>query len=162
MHKSSSSVLVQSLFSNCTLIASQCLLLHLFGKQVASFILMQLCGYSVCMYVLQLSKQKPGCLFPINDFNPAFIQPLSAFYIGAYLLQSAEPLCLFGPKHLYEPCFCMDKYDNYIYIVDMQLCMYIQGLIQGWMGFIHLEQSLPVLNLQLQCKWPAHSAFTAS
>ena len=46
-------------------------------------------------------------------FNPVFIQALSAFYIGVYLLYSDETLCLFEPKRLYEPCFYTDKYNNY-------------------------------------------------
>ena len=36
----------------------------------------------------------------------------SAFYIGVYLLQSTEPLCLFEPRRLYEPCFYSDKYGS--------------------------------------------------
>ena len=39
-----------------------------------------------------------------------FIWAFSTFYIGIYLLYSAEPLCLFEPRHSYEPCFYSDKY----------------------------------------------------
>ena len=31
-------------------------------------------------------------------------------YVGVYLLYNAEPLRLFGSRHLYEPCFYSDKY----------------------------------------------------
>ena len=40
---------------------------------------------------------KAKAFIPINDFNLAFIRDITAFYIGIYLLQSAEPLHLVGP-----------------------------------------------------------------
>ena len=39
-----------------------------------------------------------------------FIRDLSAFYMGVYLLYSAEPLCLLEPRKLYKTCFYSDKY----------------------------------------------------
>ena len=53
-------------------------------------------------------------------FNPAFIWALSVFYIGVYLLYSAEPLRLFVRSRLYEHCLYLDKYSTYTSSVYIQ------------------------------------------
>ena len=78
------------------------------------------CMY-VCMYRIYLNRS-PGIYFLWMIFNPAFIRALSAFYIGIYLLYSPEPLRLFEPRHLYEPCFYSDKYGMHVY--NIYTCTY--------------------------------------
>ena len=68
-------------------------------------------------YILYLSEQKPGRLFPISNFYPGiYTSPFCILHIGVYLLQSAESLRMriFKPRHLYEPCFYSDKQLQYV------------------------------------------------
>ena len=63
-----------------------------------------------------------------NDMNPLCVLHRCLFTL------SVEPLCLFGPKLLYEPCFCSDKYNIQRCVVNNQqfikciytyVCLYI-------------------------------------
>ena len=49
--------------------------------------------------------RSPGIYFLKTIIEQAFIWALFTFYIGMYLLYSAEPLHSFGPRHLYESGF---------------------------------------------------------
>ena len=53
-------------------------------------------------------------------------EPFPYFYIGVYLLYSAEPL---RPRHLYEPCFYSDKYGTYIHTYKYT---YVHVMVVTW------------------------------
>ena len=57
--------------------------------------------------VLYLSIQKPGCLFPINDFNPAFILALSAFSQAFICFRVLNHCVCSGPGVCMGPGVCI-------------------------------------------------------
>ena len=74
-----------------------------------------------------------------------------------YLLYNTEPLCLFEPRHLYEPCFYLDKYGNWFllwywnsvnaWFTSFHDLIFTNGFPQTWSnanqvnGIIHLSNN---------------------
>ena len=53
-------------------------------------------------------------------------------------LWSAEPRCLLGPRHLYEPCFFLDIYGTYIQLFQITLTVKVIAnsasvVLLGWL-----------------------------
>ena len=102
---------------------------HLHWNKSASGLRMKILQWQIILY---LSEEKLRCLFPISNFYPGVYTSPFAFYIGVYLLQSIEPLCLFEPRRLYEHCFYSDKYST------LKITMYIYGISSWWYTIEHI------------------------